>query len=89
MSLQGIFDPAVRAYFKKKYGSGGNSANDGYFLMCEDENESKGTFNIEGVGIGVHLGDKILTAEEAIGANVIQKNSYWQQFNRVSLFAEC
>ena len=73
MSLQGIVDPAVRAYFKKKYWSGGNSANDGYFLICEDENESKGTFNIEGMRIGVHLGDKILTAEEAIGANMIQK----------------
>lgn len=43
MSLQGIFDPIVRAYFKKKYGGGGGESEPGYYDAFWDAYQQNGT----------------------------------------------
>lgn len=76
MSLSGIWDPAVRAYFKKHGGGsgGGSTVDDGFYLKWDGNTEGRDVIDTDLSFSFCKVSNAILNAEQINGAELLSVN---------------
>lgn len=86
MGLQGIFDPVVRAYFKKHVGS---AVDDGYCIEWDGNTEGRDSVSIDSIPVFTKVSNLIIDLERLQGCTVmgvytLNGELTWREFRTVA-----